>query len=302
LTHVVAGEIEKKILFFVEVATKNGSAIPCNELLFLLPLNGVRNVGELNSLIQRRFEGVLLSKENFVTTHSTSSLIESTIVRRRASSKKILAVKEFLDSHPALFKDTLIAAVSGSTSYGSSDADDDVDVMLVVENGKLWTALFKILLFLRARKLLLNSAKSHIKFCFSMATTIEGFRNFLENTKNALVARELLYLKPVKGEALLLSVLSECNWIQRYYPRFKFAADKKLVANASKSERRLVDYLAFGLVGSYLSFVANLRNALFRRSGRLSDVFEVKKSINMLIYESNRYKDLKRLYSEAFTA
>jgi hypothetical protein len=300
LTQSAVGEVERKIRFFVEVATKNGSAITCDELLFLLPLDGVRDVDELNSFIQGRLGGLVVSKENFVTTSATSKLIESTIAKRMVSMKKIFAVKEFLSSHPSLFGDVLIAAVSGSTSYGSSDTDDDVDVMLVTKNGKLWTTLFKTLLFLRTRKIVFHSPKNRIEFCFSMVATAQGFKDFLENTKNALVARELLYLKPVKGEGLLMSVLSGCSWIRRYYPRFKPATNEEPAFDVSTKKLGLVESLAFNIVGSYLCFVARLRNAHFRSSGRPADVFEVIKSVDMLIYESNRYKALKRLYSKAF--
>ncbi len=287
----------ERILFFVDIANMNGAAITLGDLLDLLPLN-INSTGELAEAITNQLGDQLVVKDGYVARRDRTALIGSTKSSVNESNRKIQDTKIFVESNPKLFSDAVIVAVSGSASYGSANSDDDVDVFLVTRSGVLWKTLFRILLYIRAKRVLRLDGGFLSKLCFSIAFTVDGFEELLKTRSDPLTARELVALKPIKGGTTLNWYLSSAGWIRSYYPRF--SPRRTNTAPPTEHRHSVSEALVGRLVGSYLEFVARIRNHLFKLQGSYDSMFKVVRGKNMLIYESLRYVELRRRYVWAF--
>ncbi|MEM0271432.1 MAG: hypothetical protein QW514_02670 [Thermoprotei archaeon] len=293
-------KIVERITFFVSVAQTNNSAISLEDLLGLMPTGQVKNVSELEHIIKEFLSGSICTDGGYAFRCGASDLVEKTRLTKLESAEKIRQTKSFVELHMKLFENTLIVAIAGSTSYGSANKNDDVDIFLVAKNGSLWSTLFKILIYIRVRRLLRIGRESIPNLCFSVVYTKRGFEELLRGKPDPLTARELINLKPIIGEEELGWYLTHTAWIRDYYPRFNPTQDSKSPSNASSAQ--LADTLLGQLVGGYLNMVGKFRNTLFRLQGRMQDVFRVIYSRDGLVYESQRYVKLRARYREFFKA
>lgn len=284
----------------MDVAQENNVAMPLGELLKLLPAGAVESKDELRRIIEDSLGGELAVESGYVVRRDMLHLIGESISAGFESERKIVQVCWFVRSHPKLFSDALIIAVSGSASYGSARSGDDTDVFLVVRDGHLWTTLFKILVYLRAARLLgLHRGSGLSELCVSVVFTKKGFEELLRKRDDPLTARELISLKPVLGLGILNWYISQTAWISRYYPRFRPRPPYALPPKSGGGG--LFDKMLGVLLGGYLELVAGLRNALFRLGGRSERVFRVVRSEEQLIYESAKYVALREKYLTHFT-
>ncbi len=294
----ITRSVLERIVFFVSVAQSNNAAISLEDLFNLMPADQVHSVGELEGIIRECLGETLLVEAGYVVMRGALELVETTRMAQLESAKKIQQVKSFVDSHHKLFTNALVVAVSGSASYGSARKGDDVDIFLVTRNGALWSTLFKILLYIRARRILRVDPENTSNLCFSVVFTKRGFDELLKSRSDPLSARELINLKPVKGAETLSWYLANTKWIKAYYPRFSLPSPRghpPIVFDGKQDDTPISI-----LLGAYLTIVAKFRNTLFRLQGRDQDVFRVVKSKDKLIYESRRYVDLRARYLEFF--
>lgn len=294
----ISKSVLERIIFFVSVAQSNNAAISLRELLNLMPTDQVHSADQLKDIIRECLGETLLVEAGYVVTREALKLVETTRMAQLESAKKIQQVKSFVDSHHKLFADALVVAVSGSASYGSANKGDDVDIFLITKNGALWSTLFKILLYIRIRRILRVDSENISNLCFSVAFTKRGFEELLKSRSDPLSARELINLKPVKGGETLGWYLANTEWIKGYYPSFSSPSPRKQPPMALG--RKQDDTPLSILLGAYLATVAKLRNTLFRLQGRDQDVFRVIRSKDRLIYESHRYVELRTRYLKFF--
>ncbi len=288
----------ERIIFFVSVAQSNNAAISLRDLLNLMPTDQVHSADQLEDIIRECLGETLLVEGGYVVTRGAPELAETTRMTQLESAKKIQQVKSFVDSHHKLFADTLVVAVSGSASYGSAKKGDDVDIFLITKNGALWSTLFKILLYIRVRRILRVDSENISNLCFSVIFTKRGFEELLKSRCDPLSARELINLKPVKGGETLGWYLANTEWIKAYYPRFNSPPPRKQPPTAFSGKQD--DTPLSILLGAYLAIVAKFRNTLFRLQGREQDVFRVIRSRDKLVYESHRYVELRARYFKFF--
>lgn len=233
-------------------------------------------------------------------------LLEEAKRREGVSINKLNLASSLVSSHRNLFRRVKIAAASGSISYRSSEPDDDIDLLLVFEDGHMWSELLKILMFIRVNKLINMVKDGGQEYCLSVLFTEGEFLKTVERSRDPLLARDLFKLVPLKGAKTLSSYQSRCKWVTDYFPGIRIGAGSRpsqrmfVEANTRLEHMGLVEVLSYRVLSAYLGFVANLRNRLYRREGLFDRVFEFRHSPSFMTYESNRYKALRLRYAESF--
>lgn len=295
---MISEEAISRIRFFVGIAAENNSAVSVAELIKLLPDCSPLSANELSRALELQTPE-FAAVEGFVTYRNRVDLVHESKLKMEYSKKRIEKVRHFVQAHNTLFRNALVVAVTGSTSYFSSEPTDDLDLLIVTHDGKLWVTLLSLLIYLRARKLFAPLLGNFPDYCLSLNFTKNGFRRFLEDSGNPLTARELINLRTVRGANLVAEAVSRCEWIVKYYPRIplgqKADMDTNVGAHPAISER-----LTYALLASYLKFVASIRNFLFLANGVTERVFTVLENSEMLMYESIKYDSLKQRYIEFF--
>ncbi|MEM3857539.1 MAG: hypothetical protein QXI37_03425 [Thermoprotei archaeon] len=287
--------IAKRAVFLIELAKDNGVCLPLSDLLQLVPNGSADALESLKTELENSFDfsnGVVAPRSHALT------LQPATHRRAEISKEKVRYVKRLVSSHPGLFGDALIVAVSGSASYMSASEDDDADLFLVIKDGKMWTTLFKLLTYIRAARVL---GLADTDYCLSIILTANSFEELLKTRRDPLLARELLKLVPVKGERRLRNALATCKWISMYFPGVTYDGGYSEQGDVAKvSQANLAEKILFRLLSGYLSAVAKIRNFFYDARNQSEKVFEFIRDENFMTYESNRYKGLRELYGKAF--
>ncbi len=290
---------EQRIRFLVEVAERNNSVLDLAELQRLMPAGYPMTQAKLRNFICRTLTDIHVSHDGFVFDGKVATDLDYVRKSKSISAERIEYARRFVEQHPKLFDKIQIVAVSGSTSYGSSGPQDDLDLMVVARDGFLWISILRLLVYLRAMRLSQPRSLSS-RFCLSPIFTRSGLREFLRNSRNALTARDLLTLIPLKGGMELARIITENDWIREYYPQG--VQSKKLEESQPREPPKAhpLERLCFEGLQRYLSLVAWARNAKLLRSGREPDLFRFKRSPDYAVYESGRYVELLKMYSSAF--
>ncbi len=285
----------RRLSFFVNLATANRSAIGCEDVLLLLPKE-VQSCEQIKQLVSEKLQNISIL-DGYLIKRGHEALVALTLKKKKESLTKISYAKLFVREHPTLFKHALAVAVSGSTSYMSSTIKEDLDLFIVTKNHTMWSTLFRLYIYLRVRKALSFVLGQIPEYCLSIVFTEKGVKSFLKKSKSALTARELISLYPLKGEEYLMYIRSLCPWISEYYP--KIHTNTKSFKESATSAT-LFETLSYAFLSVYVKFKAKIKNYLIEKRGHQIDVFDTICSKDMLIYESRRYKLLKKLYDSEF--
>lgn len=285
--------------FFVNVAAENNSAVSAAELIKLLPDGPLLSTKELSKALELQAPD-LLASGGMVTYRNREDLVYESRLRMEHSRKRIENVRQFVRTHPKLFRNVLVVAVSGSTSYLSSAPSDDLDLLIVTRDGKLWITLLSLLVYLRVRKTLAPVLGKLHDYCLSLSFTKSGFRHFLETSRSPLTARELINLRIIRGADWMAEAVNECKWIREYYPTISLGQGSGSFENDTRSTSTQ-ENLIHAFLSRYLKFIAAIRNLLFLANGLTARVFRVLENPEMLMYESAKYESLKRRYTEFFS-
>lgn len=116
-------------------------------------------------------------------------------------------------------------AVTGSVAAGTAKDEDDIDVMVVVENGRLWLYRFMVWLkntgsgsFRRQGFLVHSGSDVKDKICMNLLVEERG----LHFDEDLFVLHELYFMVPVFNESYRDVILSSNQWL-----REKFGATLK---------------------------------------------------------------------------
>lgn len=113
--------------------------------------------------------------------------------------------------------------VTGSlASYNFDKENEDVDLFIIVEDGRLWiTRMFTVLIF----KLLnsyVNDEKSEIKICPNIYLSSKNL-TWSYDKRNIYVAHEIAMIQPLLNkEDMYFKFLKANEWVKEYLPNFKF--------------------------------------------------------------------------------
>jgi hypothetical protein len=195
---------------------------------------------------------------------------------------------------------TNLLAISGSTSYQTPFASDDLDIFCVTKPDGLWLFLTKSLLLARFQQFFKKDAP---RLCFSYAVDQKFAEKEFALPRDALFARDALTTMVVHGQDYYKELLKKSPWISNYFPRLyqdrtetvngEGVARRQIV---SQSGRKFLNILLRVLVGNYVTFKSAMLNMRLRKQGKFSSLFSARIGVDHCIFESVRYSKIRAVY------
>lgn len=202
-----------------------------NHFSFPLTLEEIhpRLIGQRTSLSQLKLALTHLVKSKKISTQSTyyflpgrASLIQKRESRAISSSilfHRATSLSRLLSRLPGI----LAIYLTGSLAVMNANHDADIDLMIITQNGQLWTTrliltLYTSILGLRRFR---NSSSYSGKLCLNLYLTPTAYR--LPKSKRSLyTAYELIQSTPLHDPFDTRTHLLSTNaWIKNYLPNFK---------------------------------------------------------------------------------
>jgi hypothetical protein len=196
-------------------------------------------------------------------------------------------------------QETKLIAISGSTSYHSSSAADDLDIFCVTKPDRLWLFMTKSLLLARFLQVF---RRSEPRICFSYAVDQNFVMNEFLPARDPLFARDALTTIVIQGQEFYEELLKKSSWISNYFPRLYQQRTNALHPEATGEKiaptpsRRFLNTLLQVLVGNYVAFKSAMLNRRLRKQGKSSSLFKARIGPDHCIFESVRYSKLRDMY------
>ncbi len=297
---------KKRIISIVTIASKCGQSMSLREVSLMLAqkLSGE----EVLSIIQNdpAYAAQFSLDKGFIVKKGYEHLFHERKVRAKISKVYTQIAELFVRSLIGNNSDVRLVAVCGSVAYGSAKASDDIDLFIVAAKNRLWLVFFKALLLARVYNFKASFAGQNTNFCLSYMQDESEFEKESER-KTALLARELLSTVILFGKEFYQTLLFKANWIKDFFPiltALKLSGKGSRDACLSHREEELsllydvLNMMIYVLLGKYLQLKASMRNMSYRKHKRNEDIFEAKITKGSCLYNSVRYQELEKMYSE----
>lgn len=197
-----------------------------------------------------------------------------------------------------------VLAISGSTSYKTPFASDDLDIFCVTKQDGLWIFLTRSLLLARFLQFTRRNAP---RLCFSYAVDQKFVEKEFAIPRDALFARDALTTTIVHGQEYYRELLKKSPWMSNYFPHLYHHRTDSLRRGLSSREQtisrpitKFLNTLLWLMVGNYVAFKSVMLNTRLRKQGRLLSVFSAKIGVDHCVFESVRYSKLRTMYLQLY--
>ncbi len=167
----------------------------------------------------RRLRASLVICSTYVCLKRRAELVPLRVTRLQNSKIKWRKVERFC-SILRLIPTIQMVGVTGSLAMDNTNADDDIDLFFVVDNGTIWLSRLLVVLFadfLGARRTVTSKDVAN-KFCLNMFVTVNGMK-IPRKDQNLYTAHEVLQMKPVLIRNNMYRLFLERNsWSKRFLP------------------------------------------------------------------------------------
>lgn len=295
VTTLLSEESISRIDLLYEVAKLNDSALSLGDLLVLLRTeNTVADLEEAFSRSPSLRERYQL-RSGYVFERGLESAVSSELAKKsRALHNIILAVNLGWQLRRSGGE---VVAVSGSTSYESARDSDDLDFFCITESGSAWIFITKALALLRVSGL---GHRGGSRVCLSCVMDLDYARRAFGTERDPLFARDALNAIVLEGNAEYTDLLRRARWMQALFPRLyeiRSGPYSKTRANPISTAKRVLNLFLFQTVGRYIKVKSTLENRRVARFGDKSRQFVAKTGDDHSIYESERYRRMREVYS-----
>jgi len=289
----------------VSIAADHGSSISSAELLVLLPEGVFDSSADLESFVEgdASLGHDLRVLDGQITLRGFERLASGRPDQIRLSDQRALAAQEFSNRLIIACPWIRVIGISGSTAYGGSKSQDDVDFYLVTGRNRLWITLLFAMISARFHRL---KSSDSPQFCFNRILEEYECRDAFRSNKDPLFAREALNLRILQGGDYFRELLSSATWMERLFPvlfRQAFGPAMVRTPNVEKANHRvwsIVNGVAFAGLAPYLTIVGMWRNHRLLRAGRVDARFRTITRRGFFAYESKKYDLLRDTYSKVF--
>ena len=295
-----------RILTFCQIAKHNGSALTLGDLLEATTMSASEEDLEaawmMNPMLSSMYtleSGWILERER--GAHAPAYSTEMEREKEERSRRNLWLARGFAALCEG--RGVKMLAVTGGNSYGRAGARDDIDIFCITAADSLWLFMLKALPLAR---LFRATRKGSPPICLSYILDERRASANFRTAGNALFARDALMARVLHGMAFYDSLLRDSPWMGRYFPRLYLsrlqqdaqARDERPGGKTGgRAGRRVLNSFLCCAIGGYIRFKAYLLNRRFSGSeGTSSAVFHADVEEDRCIYESNRYRMLRRVY------
>lgn len=297
-------KLRNRILAVIAIASECSQATTFDEIALMMPQTSKK----INAKEFIQNDVVILAQiaiqNQLITSRGYECLFNERSHKEIISKEKLQTAIMFANSLLGGKSYLKLLAVCGSVAYGVASDNDDIDFFLVCQENRMWLAFAKALLLARVMRAKKTVNGKHPNFCLSYVADEKNFAGEVANHKDLLFAREFLSARVLAGQQFYYDVLTQTEWIKQALPAFydsKLRGKNASIAINEAYSRSLMLNIAntavYVLLGSYLQFKAFLRNLSFKKKGKLKDLFEARITKGHCVYNSERYKELEKMYS-----
>jgi hypothetical protein len=297
---------ELDIEAFCKIAKENGAAISLSELIELASIDAseheLATAFRSDSKLRSKFlleSGYIL--ERVPVAQATSRRVEEEEGRRGRARANLKKASRF---GRGLRSGTVVVSVSGANSYLSATEDEDIDFFCVTKTNGMWPFMLKALILARIHRL---SNSDVPELCFSCVMDERWATQAFRERQNPIFARDALTAKVIFGRTAYRALLEQAPWMEGYFPTFynlrlretepEGGPSVEDVVGAGEGSAVLNSFL-YRTLGSFLRMKSWALNRKLTKAAWHSSVFATKIGTGHYIYESNRYRKLKRMYRE----
>lgn len=302
LTEKQAREIEA----FCQIAKENGAVISLRELIGLAAIEADETELERAFLSDSSLKSKFLLESGYVLERSqvTGMTAQQTIneeERRRERARANL--KRASRFGRVLLKGTVLVSVSGANAYLSAREDEDIDFFCVTKTNGMWPFMLRALVSARIHRLVNRDVP---ELCFSCIMDEKWAKKEFRSRQKPIFARDALTAKVIGGRRAYHSLLEEAPWMESYFPVFyemrlreTDPQDRQTQYGWDKGEGSiLLNSFLFYTLGSFLRMKSWALNRKLTKAAWHSAIFTTRIGSGFYIYESNRYRKLRRMYGE----
>lgn len=296
--------ISSKLLVLIKVSSLCGKPLTLEEILQLMDKEITKE--DLVTIIKEKVkEGIFEYIKSFIVYKGFKRIVP--YAERRYEESKVLQSygKRLASLLGSVINLTKTLAICGSVASDSASYGDDVDFFIITKPKRLWIFLLIALLKARIMKIKLKLHGKDIVFCFSYVLDERLCVKNFSYDMGPLFARDALTVKIIKGKSYYSYLIKNNFWLYRYFPRLYESISQlheandysKIVCNDDNSlALDLLNFIVYPFVKSYLKLFAYIRNLRFKKLRKPGRIFKPIITIDSCVYESNRYKELERIY------
>jgi len=298
---------EREIEAFCQIARENGAAISLRELIELAAIDA--NEHELavafhsDSKLRSKYlleSGYVLERLSAVEG-SWQRMVEGEERRRERGRQNLKRASRF---GQVLLNGTVLVSVSGANAYLSAREDEDIDFFCVTKTNGVWTFILKALILARIHRM---ANREVPELCFSCVMDEKWATQEFRKRQPPIFARDALTAKVIGGSSAYHALLEEAPWMGEYFPAFYSMRLGETGSRGRQPHRRqagekrgsaLLNSFLYHTLGVFLRMQSWTLNRRLTKAGWYSAVFVTRLGPGHYIYESNRYRKLRKMYGE----
>lgn len=194
-------------------------------------------------------------KNGFYFLSGREGIIRTRIQKKKLADEKLRKSKRILSFISALPFVSFVA-ISGSMGIGNPDRKSDIDLLVIVKHGRIWTARAFLTFFALAFDAYRHSDKTDNRLCLNHYITEHSLAI---DFGNLYKAQEYINLFPVAGDITLYKkfIDANINWLDQYiYFNFENSMNKNLYfmcqSKISSAIKKTMEFFLLGIVGELL--------------------------------------------------
>lgn len=212
--------------------------------------NLISGLGELQFILENlKIKNIIETQEGFFYLKGREETINKRKERYLRSESKFKKAIKFAKVF-RYFPGVKMIAICNSLSWSNSLNNSDIDLFIITEKGKIWSARFFCVLFTQFLKSRPTPGRSRDTICLSFFISEEKL-NLKEAALPAPPYGDIYFiywivgLVPLYNDGVFKKFVKENSWIKKYLPR-SFAYDtnpRRVVKTASRFLKKIINIL-----------------------------------------------------------
>ncbi|MDA4114998.1 MAG: hypothetical protein OK442_00410 [Thaumarchaeota archaeon] len=298
---------EREIQAFCQIARENGAAISLRELIELAAIDASEHELAMAFHSDSKLRSKYLLESGYVLERlaageeSWQQAVEDEEKRRERGRDNLKRASAF---GRALVSGAVLVSVSGANAYLSAREDEDIDFFCVTKTNGVWPFMLRALIIARIHRL---ANREVPELCFSCVMDEKWASQEFGKRQPPIFARDALTAKVIGGSPAYHALLKEAPWMADYFPAFYNMRLGETASpgrqplrprTAEKEGSALLNTFLYHTLGVFLRMKSWTLNRRLTKAGRHSAIFVTRRGPGHYIYESNRYRKLRKMYGE----